>query len=344
MLIKYEVGDLFLSKADCLVNTVNCEGYMGKGVAYQFKMKFPENNKDYIKACKNGTLHIGTLHFYQENGVTIINFPTKDRWREKSRMNYIEIGLEKLVQLLPELSVKSVAIPPLGCGNGGLNWQEVKQMIEEKLSPLQERFSFIIYEPSQNYVQKAKVAPKLGFSSLVLMKLGMNLNRRTSLRLQKTAYFMDIFLQEHYFKFQKYKYGPYAYSITIVAKDIREYQSYYGLNNTKETYDRVYQVLCSDKTDRRLNKMEPAIKRSVELVNSFETDKDLEGVATVLFLIESNNGILNRGAVIQQFKSWSEDKSERFSEEDITNYVGLLEDRQIIEQDILKNYRISEYI
>lgn len=344
MLIKYEVGDLFLSKADCLVNTVNCEGYMGKGVAYQFKMKFPENNKDYIKACKSGALHIGTLHFYQEDGVTIINFPTKDRWREKSRMNYIEIGLEKMVQLLPELSVKSVAIPPLGCGNGGLNWQEVKQIIEEKLSPLQDQYSFIVYEPSRNYVQKTKAAPKLGFSSLILMKLGMNLNRRTSLRLQNAAYFMDIFLKEHYFKFQKYKYGPYAHSISIVAKDIGEYQNYYGLNNTKETYDKVFQVLCSDKTDRQLGKMEPAIDRSVEFVNSFEVDKELEGVSTVLYLIESNNGILNQDNIIQQFKAWSEDKSEHFSKDDIIKYIGLLEDKQIIEEDILKNYRISEYI
>ena len=146
MLIKYEVGDMFLSNADCLVNTVNCEGFMGKGVAYQFKMKFPENNKDYVEACKSGRLYIGTLHFYRENGVTIINFPTKDKWRAKSLMSYIETGLDQMVQLLPKLSVKTIAIPPLGCGNGGLNWQEVKQVIEEKLSPIQEDYVFIVYE------------------------------------------------------------------------------------------------------------------------------------------------------------------------------------------------------
>ena len=95
MLIKYETGDMFASGAECLINTVNCEGYMGKGIAYQFKMKFPENNKSYVKACRNGSLRPGTLHVFVEDGITIINFPTKDRWREKSKLSYIETGLDE---------------------------------------------------------------------------------------------------------------------------------------------------------------------------------------------------------------------------------------------------------
>ena len=115
MLIKYTTGDMFQSGAECLVNTVNCEGYMGKGVAYQFKLKFPENNKAYIKACKDKTLHVGTIHTFVENGITIVNFPTKDKWRENSKISYIETALDVLVERLPGLHVKSVAIPPLGC-------------------------------------------------------------------------------------------------------------------------------------------------------------------------------------------------------------------------------------
>ena len=90
----YTTGDLLQSDAEALVNTVNCEGYMGKGIAYQFKLKFPNNNKDYVKACKNGTLRPGKLHVYKESEKIIINFPTKDKWREKSRMEYIEDGLD----------------------------------------------------------------------------------------------------------------------------------------------------------------------------------------------------------------------------------------------------------
>ena len=86
----YKTGDLLKNEAEALVNTVNCEGYMGKGIAYQFKLQFPDNNKDYIKACKNGKLQPGKLHFYKEHEKIIINFPTKNKWREKSKIEYIE--------------------------------------------------------------------------------------------------------------------------------------------------------------------------------------------------------------------------------------------------------------
>ena len=126
-------GDLLQSSAEALVNTVNCEGYMGKGIAYQFKLKFPQNNIDYIKACKKGTLKPGQLHYYCENGKIIINFPTKDKWRNKSKIKYIEDGLDALILLIENLNIKSIAIPPLGSGNGGLIWLDVKRIISEKL-------------------------------------------------------------------------------------------------------------------------------------------------------------------------------------------------------------------
>ena len=99
-MISYTSGDLLQSSADALVNTVNCEGYMGKGIAYQFKLRYPENNKDYIKACKNGTLQIGRLHYFRERSKVIINFPTKDKWRAKSKLEYIDKGLDELVKLI----------------------------------------------------------------------------------------------------------------------------------------------------------------------------------------------------------------------------------------------------
>ena len=119
-MLTFITGDLLESSADCLVNTVNCEGYMGKGIAYQFKLKYPNNNKDYVKACKNKSLTVGKLHYFIEDNKVIINFPTKDKWRQKSKVEYIINGLNELVKLLPQLNIKSIAIPPLGCGNGGL--------------------------------------------------------------------------------------------------------------------------------------------------------------------------------------------------------------------------------
>ena len=151
-MITYTKGNMFESDADCLVNTVNCEGFMGKGIAYQFKVRFPENNKSYIKACKSGELTVGKVHYYVEDGITIVNFPTKDKWRANSKIEYIETGMDYFIKILPQLGVKKVAIPPLGCGNGGLLWEEVKKIIEDKIVNLQDKYDFIIIDcpPSLN--------------------------------------------------------------------------------------------------------------------------------------------------------------------------------------------------
>ena len=132
-MIKFVTGDIFNSNADCLINTVNCEGVMGKGIAYQFKIRFPQNNLEYIRECETGKLKVNTIHYYKEDGIWIVNFPTKNKWREKSKIDYIEKGLEQLIKFIIEYNPRIIAIPPLGCGNGGLNWDIVKSIIIEKL-------------------------------------------------------------------------------------------------------------------------------------------------------------------------------------------------------------------
>lgn len=333
-MIRYITGNLLESKADCLINTVNCEGYMGKGIAYQFKLQFPENNKDYIKACKDGSLTIGKLHYYKENRKTIINFPTKDKWRNKSEMNYIEKGLNELVKLLPNLDIKTIAIPPLGCGNGGLKWDEVKKLIVERLGELQEKYDFLIYEPSQNYVATSKIAPQISLSALVLMSIKMGLNKFNTLRLQKTAYFMNIFLGEKYFKFQKHKFGPYDNSIAIISKNIKEFQNYYNTKDINETYKIAYNIIISNQSDLKLKILEPALKKSIEYVNQIPNDSFLECIATISYLIEVNN-FENENDIIKAFKDWSEDKSRRFSEKDILNGIEYLISTDIITKTLI---------
>lgn len=338
-MIKYITGNLLESEADCLINTVNCEGYMGKGIAYQFKLRFPENNKDYVKACNNGTLTIGELHFYKEDGKMIINFPTKDKWRNKSEMDYIEKGLNQLVELLPKLNINSIAIPPLGCGNGGLKWDEVKTLILEKLGDSKEKYDLYIYEPSKNYVATSKVAPQLSLSALVLMSIKIGLNKFNTLRLQKTAYFMNIFLQENYFKFQKHKYGPYDNSIAIISKNIKEFQNYYNTKNTKDAYEIAYNIIISNKSDLKLKTLEPALKKAIEYVNLIPNDSFLECIATISYLIEVNN-LESESDIISAFKAWSEDKSRRFSEEDILNGIEYLNSTRIITKTLV-GYRVQ---
>lgn len=338
-MIHFVTGDLFESGADCLMNTVNCEGFMGKGVAYQFKMRFPKNNESYAKACKTGELQIGKIHYFIEEGKTIINFPTKDRWRAKSKIEYVEAGMKAFVELLPHLHVKQIAIPPLGCGNGGLDWFDVKKKVIEALESVQDDYEFYIFEPSQNYTQKPKEAPSLSLSGLVIMDIKMHLERTSKLRLQKTAFLTNYFLGEEYFRFDKHKFGPYAYSIDIVAKKIGEYQKYYNLDTTGETYNMLYKVLCSEKTDRRLEKINQAVEQAADYVNQIKSDKELEGITTVLYLLHAGQGC-KKDEVVYDFKKWSEDKANRFSENEIISYLDYLEGTNMVRKDIWDNYEI----
>lgn len=132
-MITKKQGDLLKSEAQALVNTVNCVGVMGKGVALQFKHAFPENFKAYEKACKANLVQPGKMFTFDAGTLMqsrwIINFPTKRHWRDGSRIEDVEAGLSALVEEVKRLKIKSIAIPPLGCGNGGLDWSQVRPLI-----------------------------------------------------------------------------------------------------------------------------------------------------------------------------------------------------------------------
>lgn len=334
-MIEFVTGNILESNAECLINTVNCEGYMGKGIAYQFKMKYPLNNIDYIKACKTKELMIGKLHYYREDGKMIINFPTKDKWRAKSKMEYVEKGLRELLILIEKLSITSIAIPPLGCGNGGLSWGEVKPVILQYLESISQNVDILIYEPSQNYKATIKSAPKLNVSHLVLMKIKMDTVRKfTAIRLQKTAYFTNLFMEESYFKFTKHRFGPYAHSIDILSKSIKEFQNYYKTTNTLEAYEIAKKELISKSTEEKLDDIEPSLNRAIAYVNSIETDKEVELLATICYIIQTKN-VMSEEDVVSGFKDWSEEKWNRFSESDIVYGIHRLLEERIIEKTLL---------
>lgn len=330
----YTTGDLLQSNAEALVNTVNCEGYMGKGIAYQFKLKFPNNNKDYVRVCKNGTLRPGKLHFYREDGKIIINFPTKDKWREKSRMEYIEDGLDALVLLIKDLDIKSIAIPPLGSGNGGLVWADVKQVLSKKLEDTAKQVEIYVYEPSRNFASTPVQEPKLSTSALVLMELKGHLTKFNRLRLQKAAYFMDLFSSKKYFKFVAHKFGPYDHSIDIISNGIREFQKFHGTVSTKDAETILLNELTSESVNNTLKELRPSIEKSCDFVNSIKSDHELECLATICFLIESS-GSLTADMVIAGFKNWSEDKANRFTEQDILNGIQKLNMIGIIDKNLI---------
>ncbi len=142
-MIKFIKGDIFESECEAIVNTVNCYGKMGKGLALEFKNRYPEMFLVYKRACDEGRVKVGKMHIWKN----IINFPTKDHWRNPSKMEYITSGLQDLVEVIKEKGVKSIAIPPLGCGLGGLNFYLVKKQIEEVHEIHWKEISVVVYEP-----------------------------------------------------------------------------------------------------------------------------------------------------------------------------------------------------
>ena len=145
-MINFVKGNIFLSNDEALINPVNIVGVMGKGLALQFKEKYPLNFKLYQNACKKHKIQIGKTFTTRENNKIIINFPTKKHWRNPSKIEYIDSGLDSLILILQQNNIKSVSIPPIGCGCGGLNWNDVKQLLIQKLSIL-DNVIINIYEP-----------------------------------------------------------------------------------------------------------------------------------------------------------------------------------------------------
>lgn len=151
-MIKETVGNLFEANTEALVNAVNCVGVMGKGIALQFKQKFPkEYFNDYKKACQNGELAIGRVQIFQLKDVEtnprfIVNFPTKNHWREQSKIEYIKSGLHSLVKTIEHYEIRSIAMPALGCGLGGLNFKDVRHLIKTAFD-LIPKVEIFLYKP-----------------------------------------------------------------------------------------------------------------------------------------------------------------------------------------------------
>ena len=152
-MIRLTKGDLLRAPAEALVNAVNTVGVMGKGIALQFKQAYPEMFRAYERACKAGEVKLGKMHVFDLDAAGnkprwIINFPTKGHWRDASRLSDVEEGLKDLVATIQRLHIRSIAVPPLGCGLGGLNWDEVRARIEDALATVPE-VSVLLFAPVQ---------------------------------------------------------------------------------------------------------------------------------------------------------------------------------------------------
>jgi O-acetyl-ADP-ribose deacetylase (regulator of RNase III) len=224
-MITFTQGNLLDADADALVNTVNTVGIMGRGVALMFKEAFPDNFKAYEAACKRGEVRIGRMFVTERQELIgpkwIINFPTKEHWRAPSKIEWIEEGLKDLKHVITEKKIHSIAIPPLGSGNGQLDWEEVRPKIEDALKSLSD-VEVIVYEPTAQYqnVVKREGVDKLTPSRALVAELVRRYSilgiECTLLEIQKLAYFLERSVVNLSLpntldlRFEANKYGPHS--------------------------------------------------------------------------------------------------------------------------------------
>lgn len=232
-MIEAKTGDILNADAEALVNTVNCVGIMGRGVALQFKNAFPKNFEAYAAACERNEVQPGRMFIYETGELTnpryIINFPTKRHWRGKSRISDIEAGLKALKEEVRRLGIRSIAIPPLGSGLGGLDWSEVRPRIIETFHSLPE-VRVELFEPrgapDAAVMARTLEVPKMteGRAALVILihqyLAGLLDPIVTLLEIHKLLYFMQEAGQKLRLRFSKALYGPYAENLTHVLRTI----------------------------------------------------------------------------------------------------------------------------
>lgn len=232
-MIEFTSGDILRDDSEAVINTVNCVGIMGRGIALQFKNAYPANFKAYEAACKRNEVQPGRMYVFETGQLTppqyIINFPTKRHWRGKSRLEDIEAGLKDLVEVIRSKGIHSIAIPPLGSGLGGLDWSEVKPRIEAALTSLDE-VRVVIYEPkgapTSETMAHSREVPAMTAGRAALVELiqrylsGLLDPFVTLLEVHKLMYFLQEAGEPLRLKFTQAPYGPYAENLRHVLRAI----------------------------------------------------------------------------------------------------------------------------
>ncbi len=325
-MITFTQGNLLEAGAEALVNTVNTVGVMGKGIALMFKETFPNNFKAYEAACKRGEVQIGRMFITERHDMYgpkwIINFPTKEHWRSPSQIEWIEEGLKDLARVIRENKIKSVAVPPLGTGNGGLDWHEVRAKIEGELEALS-GVEIIVYEPTPMY---QNVAKRTGVEKLTPARaLIAELVRRywvlgiecTILEIQKLAYFLERSIEESQLKnplglkFSANKFGPYSKRLNHLLnaldgsylhcdKRLADASAFDVIRFDDKKRDRIAAYLNSGEAKIYL----PALQATEDTIDGFQSPLGMELLATVDWLLQQKGIQPNVVAIKDALKAW----------------------------------------
>lgn len=327
-MIKYIKGNILESKAQALINTVNTVGVMGKGIALQFKKAYLNNFKSYHEACKRKEVEIGKLFVTHDSNLNtgnkiIINFPTKKDWRKPSEYSYIKEGLDDLVRVIEEKQISSIAIPPLGAGNGGLEWEKVKKIIEQKLTVIDNNVEIIVYEPTariKEHLKKERVRLTDARALLlyVLFDLVKNGEYVSEFSSEKVCYFLQRFGAKKYFnlQFEPNFYGPYSGKVRYVLNILNgSYVMGYSDMN-KKPFEPL--TLVSDGFDTVKKHVEEKqelvsiANNTLNFLNGFYSDFALELLSSVDY-ITSKNQSFEKELVLMKLEQWSDRKRSLFS-------------------------------
>lgn len=342
-MIEFTTGDILQSDAEALVNTVNCVGIMGRGIALQFKNRFPENFRAYAAACATESVQPGRMFIYETRSLTnpkfVINFPTKRHWKGKSRIEDVESGLIALVNEVRKLGIRSIAIPPLGAGLGGLNWDDVRSRIIAAMEPLDD-VRVIVFEPTSAPVAtKSREVPGItpGRAALVVL-----VNRYLSglldpfvtlIELQKLMYFMQEAGQPLRLNYIKHHYGPYADNLRHVLTKI-EGHMVSGYHDGGDAPDKQLELVPGAVSDAEAFLAEDSetrdrFDRVGKLVEGFETPFGLELLATVHW-VASRELAHTSEDVRARVYAWNERKKQ-FSARQIDIALGALRSKGWLE-------------
>ena len=349
-MFEYKKGDILAEDTDALVNTVNCVGVMGRGIALQFKNAYPLNYKAYAAACKRKEVRPGDMFVFETDELTnpryIINFPTKRHWRGKSRMADIEVGLKALRDVIREMKIRSIAIPSLGSGLGGLSWHEVRHRIKETLRDCDD-VRIVIFEPHDSPeplpMTRQQSAPNMTPGRAALVGLMDRYLRGlldpiiTLLEVHKLMYFMKVSGEPAMERLRVVKapYGPYAENLTHVLRAMEgHFISGYrdgGDAPGKQLELTPMGVEAADRFLKEHSDTRARFDRVADLVAGFESAYGLELLSTVHWVITRENPD-DMDDTISRFYAWN-DRKKRFSARQIRLAADVLKSKSWIDPD-----------
>ena len=325
-MIKVTQGNILKADVEALVNTVNCVGIMGKGIALQFKQAFRDNFQSYTNACRKEEVKPGLMFIFPThrmiNPKYIINFPTKRHWKEKSKPEYIEQGLISLVKEVRRLRIKTIAIPPLGCGYGGLRWPVVRNLIETSFDKLPD-VQVLLFEPGRTPEAESMPIdfpkPSLTRARALLIKLleqyAIPGYRLSLLEIQKLAYFLQVAGEPLRLEYVKQKYGPYAENLNFVLQLLEgHYIRGYGDRSVRASIRLLNSA--GEEASRFLADNQEAfqrLERVRQLIEGFETPYGMELLSSVHWVASAGDEPAQTAEqAVDQIFAWNAHKKKTF--------------------------------